>query len=345
MDDVVVIEDTEEIQSYVFLDLETTGLPHLEHKRTRITEIALVSAQRADILEQSKLTNRCSVTDLLPRVVNKMNICVYPQKMILPRTTEITGLSNENLQEHKPFDVGLYNSLLWFIERLPKPVCLLAQNGNNFDFPILQSEIQKLGKKLPDTVYCADTRYCFKELLKQESTSKASSDDAKPLNENTDSENEMILLAEQAEKYDEIVEVDSDTEVIHVEKKSCATTVKKTNETTPVRRPLQINRTPLRRKSTNSPNTTPVKSDSRLNACKTTGARKRLPFSENISPLTNFRLGSVYEYITGKKLENAHMAENDAFALLQCAVILGDEFVKWTDTNKQLFNSTVNKLW
>lgn len=56
------------------------------------------------------------------------------------------GLSNESLQEHRPFDEGLYNTVQWFIERLPKPVCLLAQNGYNFDFPILQSEIQKLGK-------------------------------------------------------------------------------------------------------------------------------------------------------------------------------------------------------
>lgn len=83
----------EEIQSYIFLDLETTGLPHLENKRTKITEIALVSAQRNEILEKSKSVQRSHVTvaDLLPRVVNKINICVYPQKMILPRTTDITG--------------------------------------------------------------------------------------------------------------------------------------------------------------------------------------------------------------------------------------------------------------
>lgn len=89
MDDVAL----ENILSYVFLDLETTGLPHLEHNRTRITEIALVSAQRTEILDKSKAINRRQIhlTYLLPRVVNKINICVYPQKMILPRTTEITG--------------------------------------------------------------------------------------------------------------------------------------------------------------------------------------------------------------------------------------------------------------
>lgn len=92
MDDVMILED---IQTFVFLDLETTGLPHLEHKRTRITEIALVSAQRDEILEKSKSIDRRHVraADLLPRVVNKINICVYPQKMILPQTSEITGKS------------------------------------------------------------------------------------------------------------------------------------------------------------------------------------------------------------------------------------------------------------
>lgn len=341
--DVTILED---IQSYVFLDLETTGLPHLEHNRTRITEIALVSAQRNDILEKSKSIDRSRMSEigLLPRVVNKINICVHPQKMILPHTTEITGLSNESLQDHRPFDVGLFETLLWFIERLPKPVCLLAQNGCNFDFPILQSEIQKLGKNLPSHVYCADTRYCFKELLKEESCSKTKNDDIKPLNENTDSENEMILLVEQLENYEKIEEVDSDTEIVHIEKKSCSTTVKKVNETTPVRRPSQTARTPLRRKSTNTPNMTPVKSDM-LNTTKAGGAKKRLPFSENITPLRNYKLGTVYEYLTGRTLDNAHMAEHDAIALLECAVILGDQFIRWTDENKELFNSTIRKMW
>lgn len=198
-------------------------------------------------------------------------------------------------------------------------------------------------QKLPNHVYCADTRYCFKELLKEGSCSKTNRD-VKSLSENTDSENEMISLVEQIENYEKIEEFDSDIEVVHVEKKSCST-VKKINETTPVRKPLQTARASFCRKSTSSPNTTPVKSDNRLNTNKATGARKRLPFSENITPLRNIKLGTVYEYLTGRKLENAHMAENDAVALLECAVILGDQFIHWTDRNKELFNSTIKKMW
>lgn len=208
---------------------------------------------------------------------------------------------------------------------------------------------------LPSHVYY--TWHCFRELLKEESCSKTNSDgakscsktdsndDAKLLVENSESENEMILLAEKIENYKEIEEVDSDTEVAHIEKKSCGTVIKKINETTPVRRPQQTNRVPLRIKSTNSPQTTPAKSDNQLNMSKAMGARKRLPFSENIQPLINCRLGTVYKYLTGRILENAHMAENDAVALLECAVILGDQFTQWTDRNKQLFNSTVKKMW
>lgn len=178
------------------------------------------------------------------------------------------------------------------------------------------------------------------------SCSKTDSDDGvKLLVEHSDSENEMILLAEKIENYTEIEEVDSDTEVAHIEKKSCGTVIKKINETTPVRRPQQTDRVPLRRKSTNSPHTTPAKSDNQLNMSKAIGARKRLPFSENIQPLINCRLGTVYKYLTGRILENAHMAENDAIALLECAVILGDQFIQWTDGNKRLFNSAVKKMW
>jgi len=58
----------------------------------------------------------------------------------------ITGLDNFMLEEHKPFDQGLFSVLEGFLERLPPPVCLLAHNGLRFDFPILAREVSALGQ-------------------------------------------------------------------------------------------------------------------------------------------------------------------------------------------------------
>jgi three prime repair exonuclease-1 len=68
------------IKTFVFLDLETTGLPHLEHNLTKITELCAVSVQ-ADHIELG----------VFPRVHNKLNLCFNPHKMISPDSTEITG--------------------------------------------------------------------------------------------------------------------------------------------------------------------------------------------------------------------------------------------------------------
>lgn len=46
------------------------------------------------------------------------------------------------------------------LDRLEKPVCIIAHNGLRFDFPILQAEIQKIGKVsefkwLPNNFICS----------------------------------------------------------------------------------------------------------------------------------------------------------------------------------------------
>ncbi|CAG2053380.1 unnamed protein product [Timema podura] len=75
------------------------------------------------------------------------------------------GLDNLVLQEQKPFDEHLVNILQGYLERLPRPICIVAHNGNKFDFPILQSELQFVKKGIPDDVLCIDSLVAFKELL------------------------------------------------------------------------------------------------------------------------------------------------------------------------------------
>jgi len=70
-----------DIQTYVFFDLETTGL--IQGKIfPRITEIALVAVSRESI---------CNSNKPLPRVLHKLVLPVNPQKVIPPTVENLTS--------------------------------------------------------------------------------------------------------------------------------------------------------------------------------------------------------------------------------------------------------------
>ena len=68
------------IKTYIFLDLETTGLPPLESK---ITEISFIAIHR-DNLEIGEHMDE-------PRIIDKLSACLDPKKHISPEASEITG--------------------------------------------------------------------------------------------------------------------------------------------------------------------------------------------------------------------------------------------------------------
>lgn len=74
------------IKSFVFLDLETTGLPHQQNNQTKITELCFLSVQTDHIL-----------LGAVPRVQNKLNLCFNPWKVIEPTVESITGILLHNL--------------------------------------------------------------------------------------------------------------------------------------------------------------------------------------------------------------------------------------------------------
>lgn len=71
------------IATYVFFDIEATGLPDLEFNRTKITEFAFVACSKVELTKYEK--------GKVPRVQHKLTICVNPRKMIQPESTKITG--------------------------------------------------------------------------------------------------------------------------------------------------------------------------------------------------------------------------------------------------------------
>ena len=69
-----------EIQTYIFMDLETTGIPKNDPVRTRITELCLIAVRKIDILNSKKI-----------RIHDTFSICVNPNRSVTIGATEVSG--------------------------------------------------------------------------------------------------------------------------------------------------------------------------------------------------------------------------------------------------------------
>jgi len=103
------------IKTLVYFDVEATGLK--SSGRPRISEIAFVAVNFEDIVElhlkiQNQIRNKNTqdylfhIESLLPRVLNKLTLCVYPMATIMQEVTDITGLDNYNLTSQTRFDAN-----------------------------------------------------------------------------------------------------------------------------------------------------------------------------------------------------------------------------------------------
>ena len=95
------------IQTIVYFDLESTGLK--ESGRPRISEISLVAVNTKDFLKSQPYINdliskKENCDKILPRILNKITLCVYPMAPVLPDVSIITGLDNYNLCGQAKFD-------------------------------------------------------------------------------------------------------------------------------------------------------------------------------------------------------------------------------------------------
>lgn len=144
------------IQTFVFIDLETTGLPKHENNETKITELAFVAISRSDfengVLSESPLTS-------------KLSLLFNPERPIQPMSSNITGLTNICLERQPLFKEKIIciNNFL----DLPKPVCLVAHNGNSFDYKILNAEYNDVNASLPNELKCIDSLKGFREILQK----------------------------------------------------------------------------------------------------------------------------------------------------------------------------------
>ncbi|XP_035694501.1 three-prime repair exonuclease 1-like [Branchiostoma floridae] len=147
------------IQTFVFFDLETTGLD----QPRQITEISLAAVRRDQLLTGTTVPPGGAT---IPRVMDKFTVCVRPRRDIHPKAAEITNLTNQTLGKHRVFDEDLVKSVVHLLNRQEPPVCLVAHNGNRFDFPILKAELgeSETVDLFPQDVLCVDTMVAIKDL-------------------------------------------------------------------------------------------------------------------------------------------------------------------------------------
>ena len=81
----------------------------------------------------ASLTNNCKQADTF----------VYPMAIIVPLVSNLTGLENYNLSGQSNFNKTTGDLINHFLSCLPSPVCLVAHNGNAYDFPLLKEELEK----------------------------------------------------------------------------------------------------------------------------------------------------------------------------------------------------------
>ena len=76
------------LKTLVYFDIEATGLKN--SGRPRITEVSLVAVNSKDVLEFHSIImspfkeGKYEAVSLLPQILNKLTICVYPMAMIRP---------------------------------------------------------------------------------------------------------------------------------------------------------------------------------------------------------------------------------------------------------------------
>lgn len=71
------------ITTFVFMDLEATGLPEEECNQTKITEASFYAFSKEQLLE-------CDPNEL-PRTTKKLNLCFNPDRQMRPVARQMSG--------------------------------------------------------------------------------------------------------------------------------------------------------------------------------------------------------------------------------------------------------------
>ena len=317
-----------EVKTLVYFDLEATGLK--SSGRPRICEISFVAVNIEDVLQLglslSENRNLCEIS-FLPRIVNKLTLCVYPMAIIVPLVSDLTGLDNYNLSGQSNFTNTTANLLNGFLSHLPSPVCLVAHNGNAYDFPLLKAELEKLDTELNPGTLCVDSLLGFRELLQKQSKTEQRNQanmnykeiKAREIYVATELVKAGMFEAEMFEGHSESLDKDS-SEILQAD-----------NEVTPSKGIKTVVPSLKPSKHAHIPHSEKFK------------VRKKLTYLNHSTP-TSFTLVNLHKHLLGVAPSQSHGAEADCLALLRTSAVLGEDWIKWVRNNSYSF-SKCKKMW
>ena len=346
----------EEIKTLVYFDLEATGLKN--SGRPRITELSFVAVKKQDILvfnlKIRNLLNKIQIEStkfklesLLPRIVNKLTLCVYPMATIVPSVSDITGLDNYMLSDYSTFDKGTGNLINSFLAHLPSPVCLIAHNGDLYDYPILKAEMQKADTPLDPTILCADSYVGLKDIYQQREDAKGSEnaldlevrkyEEKKNINEELKVVNALIIAGEfeTTIEINEYQQFNLKTKNHNQDSKSVNSPIKPSSLQHSKAENLQeIQFTPKRTNEDAKINKSPQKIK-RSSGYEPLNVRKKLNFSITSKP-KSFSLVNLHTHLLGFPPSKSHGAEADCISLLRTTAMLCQDWLDWVEKNCRL---------
>lgn len=143
-----------DIQNLIFLDLETTRLFEEEtpELRVKIAEIAMIAVRKRDFLQGEN--------GEFPMIAGIWSTVINPMSRFSDGATRVNGFTNEIINRFRPFS-DLTRTLMQSFFRTYdfdpqlRRSCLIAHNGNAFDFRLLRRELND--DMITKHMHCFDT--------------------------------------------------------------------------------------------------------------------------------------------------------------------------------------------
>lgn len=323
--------ETNEIKTFAFFDLETTGLPDIQFNKTKITELTIIGVSVAHFLEHD-----------FPRVQHKLKLCFNPFKRIDLKAEEVTGLSNELLEHESKLDKNTMNLLECFLYQLQQPVCLIAHNGKRFDFPLLKKQLEVHQGTFPASLKCCDSLPVFKKVDEFMEKKAQLLTESFSLQQWEDLKDDEILMSEEVLRLlegkpnskpiddgsDQVLHALVEQEIVEIEKneKQEPKSFQAINEKTPEQKaPRPVNLQPHAQHSNDDRTPKPsVKRD----LFPKTSPRKAAKQTRK-----SFALREIYKRFFLKYPDASHDAESDVIAIMQCASACKKDFVELVGEN------------
>ena len=109
-----------DVRTIVFFDLKATGLKSLG--MPRICELSFVGVNIQDVPQLASKINEdenfCE-NSFVPRVINKLTLCIYPMAIVVPLVSDLTGLDNYNLSGQSNFNKTTVDLINTFCHLFP----------------------------------------------------------------------------------------------------------------------------------------------------------------------------------------------------------------------------------